>query len=31
MKIEDADLPHIYMLDPYSHTAVPYPDKLDSV
>ena len=31
MKIDDSDLPHIYMFEPTVMKAVPYPEKLDHV
>jgi len=31
MQVDNADLPHIYMLDPFTHKAVPYPTKMDQI
>ena len=27
---KEAELPHIYLIDPIDHTVVPYPEKLDT-
>lgn len=31
MEVKDSDLPAIYMLDPMTHKAIRYPEKLDNV
>lgn len=31
MNIDSSELPHLYYIDPYSHNAVSYPEKLEDI